>query len=205
MPCFARSSTGADAATASPLKEQRTFAPPHFAEVQNTPDEPYQSHTTPPPSTVDDVQLLVPPPPAVTREYDRFEDQTVTKTRELSLDGLLDFWAYAIRPGKLTSPPDFVYFLFTSTSTGWTYLHSHDVIFLADGKQIRASWTNHQGAVVRAGVVETVSAQVSFTDLALLAKASLVELRLGIDEFVLTGTHTEVLQELVDQFPKKAK
>jgi hypothetical protein len=133
--------------------------------------------------------------------YDRFKDES-----RLILD-LGDVWKNDSSKLNLTLVQKFKgqtrsdrigdpRLLLTSYSEGgWRYLEFHEVAFLADDSLRLKFKPEHKGEVLTHLVSETLWVEPSLEQFLKLAHATVLEVRVGLDAFPLTGARLNAIEE----------
>ena len=133
--------------------------------------------------------LFAVPAFAQTVTYDKFGDNTSVRTESVRtpvfMNGSLFMATSCLHKGITLADIDDLHcsLVFRSSSRSWQFLKSRELIFLADNERINLGEGSHDGDVSRSryssGVTERMTYKVSRSDLEKLAKASLVEIKLG--------------------------
>jgi hypothetical protein len=133
--------------------------------------------------------------------YDKLTDRTTVSFGPKSIKGkALSITTYFSYPGRVPSEPiKHIGLVFDSySSRDWRYLREQDrVLFiLADTERITASPSSIDPIIDLAAIKERLIFTVTVEQLARLAQASKVEVRLGRDEFGLDNETLAALREL---------
>jgi hypothetical protein len=87
---------------------------------------------------------------------------------------------------------------FTSINTNWSYLTTHEVIFLLDGKRLWLKVEKQSSSVGMANLcLEQLIFVISKADFETMAYAKVIEGRLGVDEFKLSYKDREGFRALI--------
>lgn len=124
--------------------------------------------------------LALPTFAQITTRYDKFKDRTIVKSEERYVSAGLKLTATAIFKGETKGDDITCYLLFQTGGRTWKFLDNNELIFLADGERIPLRG-RHDGEVSSryASVSEAMLYAIRPDDLAKLAKASSLEMKIG--------------------------
>jgi hypothetical protein len=149
-------------------------------------------------------------------KYDKFQNQTSVGTKWLSVNDpmlnhqrleKMEFKALYVCDGEKEScysQASRVLLMFFARTSNWTFMDSHDLVFIADGKRIRAPKTTWDGRRNDADdLSEFVSCLVPLADALKLANSETVEGELGYVTFYLGGANQAGLRALARKLQKR--
>lgn len=127
----------------------------------------------------------------VTTETDEFTGRTSHRL-EIGLSRTDRFVAFG-----MTGGPGVLATMQLPANGGWRYLECHHVAALADDARIAPTDVEHDGRVVRGGVIEHIGFRLSPEDLALLAAAERIRFRVCSTVYEFPARSREVFAEFI--------
>lgn len=157
-------------------------------------------------ASLDDVQAEVTPQWSRTgravakRDYNRFRDAT-TVAIPLPIDQgrAKEFNVLARGKGKTLGSDAKLAISLVFAESEWRFLECHTVDVLADGKPVEVGEATHEGKVVDGGVLELVVVPLTRPALDVLSTATMIELQVCREEFVLRPEGAARFKAMLDE------
>lgn len=147
------------------------------------------------------VAILATPLFSQTISYDKFKEQTSVISDSRFVSAQLSLTVWAMYAGQRKSNVA-CFLVFRSGGRNWRFLEAHDLTFLADGQRMPLGSGRHEGQVistrVASGVREAMTYPIPCDDLAKLANASSLEMKLGYAEVRLGEKDKQPIRSIVD-------
>lgn len=147
------------------------------------------------------------PPPKPVASYDKFNDRTTVESAELRPEITND---YAILLPRFSAQITLVYagqqmrrdqddalLVIRTASKDWMFLRNNDAIIIADNRKIYLGQASRSGRVFTGGVSESLGYRLNIADMTALAKASSVELQVGIVQAKVKDADLVVFKDIL--------
>jgi len=140
--------------------------------------------------------------PNFTSAYNRFDDQTNVNSGWMRVPGTnLQFICHFHYKGQaMDQPVEWANIIFLSRTREWTFLKQNEGTILADGARFALGAAKNSAEVERqySGVREMLIYPISRADLAKTGAAGRVEIQIGTQQFVLSGSPLSAMSQMAE-------